>query len=334
MSSKLDSFGPIRGLVILGGGELVGEIVKLAEQISLPIKVITSPRTNFGFDNCPKEEILVVDKLSERELEPFLKNTQQFLFLSIGAPWIFSRDLIQNFFFNRLLNLHGARLPQNRGGGGFSWQILSGVKYGFCLIHKVDEGVDTGDIVDFEEFIYPATARIPQDYREIYLQKNVKFISNFISKFRFEKKALETIAQPEYLSTYWPRLNTPIHGYIDWNWPAAEIEKFICAFDDPYVGASSFWNSTEVRIKQVSMTTGDGTFHQFQNGLVFRKGPEWICVALNSHTLIIEKILDTTGESVLAKIKIGDRLWTPNSKLQDAMLRVTYSPTGIQLPKV
>ena len=45
--------------------------------------------------------------------------------LSFGAAWIFKKQFI-NRFHGKLLNLHGSRLPQNRGGGGFSWRIMRG----------------------------------------------------------------------------------------------------------------------------------------------------------------------------------------------------------------
>ena len=34
-------------------------------------------------------------------------------------------------------------------------------------------------------------------------------------------------------STYWPRIDTESHGWINWNWSGEEILNFIKAFDDP-----------------------------------------------------------------------------------------------------
>ena len=80
--------------------------------------------------------------------------------LSFGAAWIFREQFI-NRFGGRLLNLHSTRLPQNRGGGGFSWQILNDNRLGCCLIHQVDTGVDTGPIVKYETH---AIERSESDY--------------------------------------------------------------------------------------------------------------------------------------------------------------------------
>ena len=37
-----------------------------------------------------------------------------------------------------------------------------------------------------------------------------------------------------------PRLDTQIHGFIDWNWTAKHIVDFINAFGSPYQGATTF----------------------------------------------------------------------------------------------
>ena len=83
--------------------------------------------------------------------------------LSFGAAWIFKKNFI-DLFKGKLLNLHGSRLPLDRGGGGFSWRIMRGDKIGISLIHQILPGIDTGDIVDYESYLFPENCRIPLDY--------------------------------------------------------------------------------------------------------------------------------------------------------------------------
>ena len=66
---------------------------------------------------------------------------------------------------------------------------------------------------------------------------------------------------------YWPRLNTDAHGYINWSNDVEDIEKFICAFDDPYKGAITYFNDNKIRVKKVFLMKTDGIFHPFQNGI-------------------------------------------------------------------
>ena len=62
--------------------------------------------------------------------------------LSLSAPWIFRQDVI-DLFGGRLLNLHGTDLPHNRGGGGFTWQILCGDRRGGLSLHVLTAAVIT-----------------------------------------------------------------------------------------------------------------------------------------------------------------------------------------------
>ena len=131
-------------------------------------------------------------------------------------------------------------MPENRGGGGFSWQVMSGNKQGYCQLHLVDEGIDTGNIIFMEEFLFPNHCRLPRDFDEFYQNKLFEIFINLMNRLVNERVTFQLNTQLEYLSTYWPRLNTNIHGWIDWSWSLEEIERFIFAFDHPYTGAKTF----------------------------------------------------------------------------------------------
>ena len=54
----------------------------------------------------------------------FASKAENTLFVSLGARFIFKKDLIKNFFKHNLVNFHSSRLPLDRAGGGFSWRIM------------------------------------------------------------------------------------------------------------------------------------------------------------------------------------------------------------------
>lgn len=333
--------GPIEGLLLLGGGPLLRKLCLWAKSKSLSVKVVTAPRHGEESLNgltlvefCEKNEIAycVIEKLSDKMLPQFLANCERFFFLSLGSAWIFKEKEIEGLFAGRLFNLHGSRLPQNRGAGGFSWLIMTGNRFGLCVLHQVDGGIDTGDIVAFEEFLYPASARTPSDYQDIYSSRNLDFIAAFICSHLESEQHLEPIKQSEWFATYWPRLNTDLNGYIDWSLNPLQIERFICAFDNPYKGASTFLNGNKVLLKKVSLSAQDGVFHPFQRGIIYRKSGEWLCVALEEgFSLIVESVCDEDGESLLAEIRIGDRFITPSALLESALERVSYTPSGVEI---
>lgn len=335
----MNSYGPIKGIVLLGGGRLLRQLCLWAKSQSTPLKVVTSPRhASESLDNESLSEFLTrngvehisVDDISAGSVVSFLGSTRDHFCLSLGAAWIFKKDVIAAVFDDRLLNLHGTRLPQNRGGGGFSWQILMGNRFGFCVLHRIDGGVDTGEIIAVEEFLYPATARRPIDYENVYVEKNLGFILGFLERHRSQTLPIAPLSQPEYLSTYWPRLNTDLNGWIDWSLEPVEIERMICAFDEPYQGAQTYLNDEKVRIKSVCVSSQDGAFHAFQSGIVYRKGPSWLCVALRGSTLIVEGVYGENGKDVLSTVRVGDRFVTPWDKLHASLKRPVYTPKGIK----
>lgn len=337
-SIKERTIGPINGLVILGGGLLLRKVALWALDQKLQLKVVTSPRHAEEKDNDQTlKEFLDGNGVdysvarSSRELygKNVIPGKEGFLFLSLGAAWIFDARNLEDLFSNRLLNLHGTRLPQNRGGGGFSWQIMMGNKFGYCLLHKVDEGIDTGDIVAAEEFIYPASLRIPHEFEEEYNRRNFDFITKFIEKHRNQSLVVSPQKQSSWFSSYWPRLSTEINGYVDWSLSPEHIERFICAFDSPYRGASSFLNGQRVFIKKVSLSGSDQGFHPFQRGLIYRKTSDWVCVSLDGATLVVQDIRDEDGDSIMQQVQIGDRLVTPTPYLEKSLQRVAFSPNGI-----
>ena len=134
--------------------------------------------------------------------------------------------------------------------------------------------------------------------------------------------------QPEYLSTYWPRLDTATHGWIDWRWDAALLERFVCAFDEPYGGAQTLLKGRTVRLKQAFANREDQTFHPFQSGIVYRANKRWLCIAVEGGSIVVEDLRDEKGDSVLAEVRAGDAFATPPTKLQALRKRVQFDALG------
>lgn len=251
--------------------------------------------------------------------------------LSFDAPWIFRREFIARFG-GRLVNSHGARLPQDRGGGGFSWRIMRGERLGYSILHQVLPKVDAGAIVDLREYVFPTSCRIPQDYFDFAVAKDIEFVRGFVDAV-MAGSDFNLISQPEYLSVYFPRLATDIHGFIDWTWDVAEIERFICAFDDPYGGASTYWQQRRLRVKKAFALSNDGTFHPFQYGLIYRRNDQGIFVACKSGGLLVQQAFMDGEESLPTKARVGDRLYTPREYLEEAQqYRAVYTAHGL-VPK-
>ncbi len=278
-------------------------------------------------------EIIQANDYRKLPVQQWLQKPSETLAISIGAPWFFDKGFLENTLHDRLLNLHGAHLPKGRGGTLFSWQIMSGQRAGICLLHKMTEAIDAGPVVAQEEFIYPAHCRKPLDYIQCYEGKNLDFLQKFTLKWLKNKEIKTIAAQPEYLSTYWPRLKADLHGWLDWSWSVADIERFICAFDEPYPGARCRWRGQEIILRSAWSQALDGHTHPFQWGIVTRNNGQWLNVAASGGELLIESVSNSAGKNLIHEILPGDRLYSSHSDLEQARRRWQKTGKGFEMQR-
>ena len=195
-------------------------------------------------------------------------------------------------------------------------------------IHLVDPGIDTGDILIQQTYTIPDSVSSLVDAMEYASQQNLRLTYSFFKKIE-SQETFNLIPQSEEKGTYWPRLKTDDHGFIDWTWNAPDISSFICAFGSPFRGASTFIAEKRVRILHSEVIVTEQKFHPFQYGLVFRGNKEKVFVACKSGAVAICEILDDTGCQIdLSKI-IGRRLHTPIHYLEAALRkRVVFTPVS------
>ena len=333
----MKNFGKIKNVLLIGGGYLMYYFAKIAKKKGLNVISIIAPRHSkeIIFNNNNLESVLKKESkvfklkiFGNKEISKILFNNKNTLFFSFDSPWVFNKIMISKFFKNNLINSHSTRLPQDRGGGGFSWRILNQNKFGTCALHLIQSNkVDSGDILSYEEFIFPYSLKKPIDYQFFQIEKEKKFLKNFLNKI-IKQENFQLSNQPEYLSTYFPRLSTADNGWIDWSLHIQKLFNFICAFDDPYIGASTFYEKRQVKIKSVTMTFGDPVFHPYQFGMIYRKTNDWIVVGVNGGSLIIEEVLNDKNKNILNTLKVGSRFFTTTNKINNSKTRKYFTPLG------
>ena len=325
--------GEISTIIFFGGGKVLLNIINDFRENNFKIYLFSSKRLlNEIYEKKSFSEHLLKNNVKyfqtnnindDKNINGLI--TKNVLGLSFGAPWIFKKDLI-NKFGGRLLNMHCRRLPKYRGGGGFSWLIMNNYKKGCSLLHKLEVGIDTGPIVKKTDFNFPRHLKTPAEFEDFQYKKDIKFLLEFIRDIKFNKK-FDLVDQNDN-SEYWPRLYTPLHGYINWSWDLNSILSFINAFESPYQGASTFINGKKVFIKNCSIITSND-FHPFQNGIIYRKSASKLFVSTDKGTLVVGKVFLENGQSAFKIIKAGDRLHTPNIYLDKALSsRAVIKPDG------
>ena len=237
--------------------------------------------------------------------------------VSLNSHRIFGADVVE-MFAGRLINYHNTLLPKERGAAAYSWRMMMGRRDTGLSFHRVDAGIDTGDVVMQRRLTLPDSSTcVADDYAAIAGDEAALFAD--MAALIASGDDWPRLAQDEDVAEYWPRLDTELNGFVDWRWGADAIVRFIRAFDRPYAGASSYLGETRVRLRRARHVGADGSFHPFQAGLIYRQRNGETFIAAGGGAVAVAEI-EPEADGALPGRLLGRRLHTPAGHLETAML--------------
>jgi hypothetical protein len=330
------SLGEIRRVVLFGGAPLLVGTVRSLREAGTEVHVYTSPRhlaelldsdgttLAASLDALGQHYVSTEDINAETGLRDLVD--EHTLGIGMGEAWSFDSALIETFG-GRLLDFMGIPHPRYRGGAHYTWMIMRGDREGACNLQVINEQMvqgefDSGAILKSRSYRFPDSARTPADYFAAAVPQEVGFIREFLAEVD-AGASFELRLPDESASLLLPRLNTIENGWVDWSWTGKDIERFICAFDDPYVGASTTVGGRRVHLKRVRLDASEAPFHPYESGLITRIHDGVAAVATTSGHLLVESIRDGGGDNVLDDLRPGMRLFTPGEQCARA---ATHSP--------
>jgi len=223
--------------------------------------------------------------------------------IGFGEDYTFTQETI-DIFQNRLVDFMAIPLPRYRGGAHWTWAMLNEERYWGCCIQLITPEMrqgefDNGKIVMSEKFGIPKV-RKPQHLIDFVSMKSMPFLKKFVERLMANDDfELEDIDESK--SEFYPRLDTESDAQIDWTWYYEDVERFIKAFDDPYMGAWALVESNDnteiVRFKDCEAMQKTIS-HPYLSGLIFRVD-KYIWVYGNGGILRIGYCSE--------KVKVGDR---------------------------
>ncbi|MFH2101567.1 MAG: hypothetical protein ABII71_05780 [Candidatus Micrarchaeota archaeon] len=340
------NFGKVDRILLLGGSPLLAEVAAaLSKEWDLTVfscrRQLDEPMDGKG---TTLEQLLknsgtkyfCADDINQDD--NFLGViTGSTLAIGIGEQWTFTQDVISRFA-GRLVDFMGIPLPKFRGGAHYTWQILQKNRTGCCNIQEINAEMvpgefDSGKLLKRKEYQFSESARTPLDYFNEAGKNELGFLLEFVREVK-EGKDFSPMAVDESASLFMPRLYTKKHGLVDWSWNTDEIDRFICAFDEPYPGASTYLDGKKVFLKGSSIDSSEGAFHPFQCGLVYKVHGGSLFVATRDGTVKLGRVLDENGNDITESVAVGQRFFTPRNELDDAMgFRAGYSTKGMEAKK-
>ena len=322
----------IENIVLMGGSRLLAELSLELRKKEIKFYCFTSERQlndpieadGTSLNEYFQKHNLTLNVSHDINSDPFFLEvtTQNTLVVGLGQSWVLTKKTLKRLE-NRVFDFMGIDLPRFKGGAHYSWQILMGDKNGACHIELIDEStvqgkIDTGIVIMSEKYIFPENTRIPIDYFNYAVEKEKGFLLKFFQDI-VNGKTYEKIRLNEKLSSYFPRLSTPSNGFIDWNTYISDIKKFICAFDSPYIGSSTYFKNQKVHIKSAYIEEEDIDFHPFQRGLVFRKSKNSVYVSCIGGALRIDQVI-SNNLNIISQIELGERFYTPFEVLGKSLI--------------
>lgn len=153
--------------------------------------------------------------------------------------------ILNKFHINKAkelaINLHMAPLPEYRGSNQFSLAIIENKKIFGITIHKIDEGIDTGDILFEDRFKIPKNIWVEELYDLAY-KKSIKLFRSSIKdiiNLNFNPKPQKNLEKKRGASFHYRNEINKLKE-INLSWSKKKIEKYIRAtskkgFEKPFV---------------------------------------------------------------------------------------------------
>ncbi len=142
------------------------------------------------------------------------------------------------------LNIHPSLLPKYRGSTPIQRTLQNGEEITGITIFLMDEGLDTGDIVE-QKSIKILPFEVATELEERLAELGSEMIIDIVNKIK-ENKKLARIKQDHSKATYTKKIK-PEELLITWNEPSDAIVNKIRAFAyEP--GAYTFWREKRLKI--------------------------------------------------------------------------------------
>jgi methionyl-tRNA formyltransferase len=195
------------------------------------------------------------------------------------------------------VNVHASLLPRFRGAAPIQWAIASGdAVTGVCLM-KMDEGMDTGPVIDRAELPILST-----DTSASLHDKLAALGGEVLRRAlpRYLAGELAPVPQPVEGVVMAPMI-TKEDGQLDFTRSATELERRLRAFT-PWPGAFTHVSGALLKVHRASVREGKGA-----PGTVLFAGADGIEVACGAGSLLLEQVQPEGKRVMMARDFLAGR---------------------------
>ena len=185
------------------------------------------------------------------------------------------------------INVHASLLPKYRGASPIQWAVIDGCEYSGVTIMKMDEGIDTGDILKTEE-----VKLNPKETGGSLFERLSDVGARLLVETLEELEAgtVVPVPQNDAESTYVKMLDKSF-GKMDFNEDAVKIERLIRGLN-PWPSAFTFINGKMLKVWDADVISDDSVcqLRDGEPGEVVEIDKESFTVACGNGYLIIKEV--------------------------------------------
>ncbi|WP_406864813.1 methionyl-tRNA formyltransferase [Streptomyces sp. HUAS MG47] len=274
------------------------------------VTVVTHPKSEHAYEKIWSDS--VADLAEEHGVPVVIRNRpdddELFDLLKAADPDIIVANNWRTWIPPRIyslprhgtLNVHDSLLPKYAGFSPLIWALINGEQEVGVTAHMMDEVLDAGDIVDQR-----AVTVEPTDTATDLFHKTVDLIAPVTIGALARIAAGETEFTPQDRSRatfFHKRSEDDIR--INWDWPAAVLERLVRAQSAPYPSAFAFHKGKRLEI--LSAVVSEGRYGGTPGRIFYREGDGVVIVAGadartgRNHGLAITRVRTEDGHELPA----------------------------------
>ena len=152
------------------------------------------------------------------------------------------------------INVHASLLPKYRGAAPIQWAVIDGEKESGVTIMRMDEGLDTGDMIN-KVIVTLDEKETGGSLFDRLSEAGAKLLVETLPKLEDGSAVFEK--QPEESTTPYAAMISKKMGEMDWKKSAAELERLIRGLN-PWPSAFSHLNGKTLKIWEASVEEENG----------------------------------------------------------------------------
>ena len=209
------------------------------------------------------------------------------------------------------LNFHDSMLPKLTGFSPVLWALISGESQTGLTVHRMDDGLDTGDVI-----VARSVPIGPSDTGTALVLKTMGLIPDVLREAlsALESGTAEWRPQPKHERTYFHK-RSERDSAIDWQWPAADLERFVRALSAPYPRAYASYRGA--RIEVLAARVSDARYGGTNGRVIVQEGGGAVVCGPDARRGRNHALVITTGRTADGVEHRGDAFFRRGGYLTD-----------------